>query len=318
MGVTAANVPNFLGQSSLSLGDLQDLVEVVKALMLQADAPPGRVRTGTAKAVPAHDPPEGGVYFNGKHYAKNTYFRPRPGLVQDLAFKEGLTEPCFLHGHGLLPLAQSAESSGVDIGSAVAGGIAGIRYVEGLSAPRIAPGGIIELPPGGGGSAPVPLASWGLGQKNEPGLIQDMTFDSSYEKTVAYGGQIYFPLAATVDASMVERQSAVAGAIAGIRYADPSAVAQSSVGSGVGSGVEPVQQAPRILPGGIIELPRPDGALKGVADTGGGKNTWSAIESGVPVQVAQTVLNFPGGAIPLSLYVGIQNGFLSFSLSDST
>lgn len=319
MGVTAANVPSFRGQTSLSLGDLQDLVEVVKALMLQSDAPPGRVRVGSAKAVPAHDPPESGVYFEGKFYGKNTYFRPRPGLVQDLAFQEGLTEPCFLHGHGLLPLAQSAESSGVDIGSAVAGGIAGIRYAPELSAPRIAPGGIIELPPGGGGTAPVPLAKWDpTGENQVPGLVQLLTIESVYEKPAAYGGKIYFPLAATVDASGIDRPSAVAGAIAGIRYADPSAVAQSSVGSGVGSGVEPVTQAPRILPGGIIELPRPAGALQGVFDTGGGQNTWSAIESGVPVQVAQTVLNFPGGAIPLSLYVGIQNGFLSFSLSDST
>lgn len=317
MGVTAANVPSFRGQSSLSLTDLQDLTEVVKALMLQADAPPGRVRTGSAKAVPAHDPPEGGVYFEGKHYAKNTYFRPRPGLVQDLAFKEGLTEPCFLHGHGLLPLAQSAEASGVDIGSAVAGGIAGIRYAPELTAPRIAPGGIIELPPGGGGSAPVPLAQWNQqGGDQVPGLVKLLTLESVYEKPAAYGGQIYFPLAATVDASGIDRPSAVAGAIAGIRYAEKSAVDPSAVGSGVDT---PALQAPRILPGGIIELPPPDaGTLKGVVDTGGGQNTWSAIESGVSVQVAQTVLNFPGGSIPLSLYVGIRNGFLSFSLSDST
>lgn len=319
MGVTAANVPTFRGQQALSLADLQDLTEVVKALMCQSDAPPGRVRTGAAKAVPAHDPPESGVYFGGKHYAKNHYFRPRPGLVQDLAFQEGLTEPCFLHGHGLLPLAQTAEASGVDIGSAVAGGIAGIRYAPELSAPRIAPGGIIELPPGGGGTAPVPLAQWNQqGGDQVPGLVKLLTLESVYEKPAAYGGQIYFPLAATVDASGIDRPSAVAGAIAGIRYADPSAVAQSSVDSSVGSGVEPVTQAPRILPGGIIELPRPDGALHGVVDTGGDQNSWSAIESGVPVQVATVQLATGGVNIPLSLFVGIQNGFLSFSLSDST
>lgn len=319
MGVTAANVPSFRGQPSLSLTDLQDLTEVVKALMLQAEAPPGRVRTGAAKAVPAHDPPESGVYFEGKFYGKNTYFRPRPGLVQDLAFDEHVTEPCFVHGHGLLPLAQTADASGSAVDKAIPGGIAGIRFVEGLSAPRIAPGGIIELPPGGGGTAPVPLAQWDQQGGNQvPGLVKLLTLESVYEKPAAYGGQVYFPLAATVDASGIDRPSAVAGAIAGIRYADPSAVALSSVGSGVGSGVEPVTQAPRILPGGIIELPRPDGALQGVLDTGGAQNTWSAIEGGVPVQVAQTVLNFPGGSIPLSLYVGIQNGFLSFSLSDST
>ena len=320
MGVTAANVPSFRGQTSLSLGDLQDLVEVVKALMLQSDAPPGRVRVGSAKAVPAHDPPEGGVYFEGKFYGKNTYFRPRPGLVQDLAFQEGLKEPCFLHGHGLLPLAQSAESSGVDIGSAVAGGIAGIRYAPELSAPRIAPGGIIELPPGGGGTAPVPLAQWDQQGGNQvPGLVQLLTLESVYEKPAAYGGQIYFPLAATVDASGIDRPSAVAGAIAGIRYADPSAVAQSSVGSGVGSGVEPVTQAPRILPGGIIELPRPDGALQGIVDGTGSSVDWTAL-SAIPggKMVASYQLPTPLGNLPVFLYVGIQNGFLSFSLSDST
>lgn len=313
MGVTAANVPSFRGQSSLSLGDLQDLTEVVKALMLQADAPPGRVRTGAAKAVPAHDPPEGGVYFNGKFYGKNTYFRPRPGLVQDLAFKEGLTEPCFLHGHGLLPLAQSAEASGVDIGSAVAGGIAGIRYAPELSAPRIAPGGIIELPPGGGGTAPVPMAQWDQQGGNQvPGLVQLLTLESVYEKPAAYGGQIYFPLAATVDASGIDRPSAVAGAIAGIRYADPSAVAQSAVGSGV----EPVTQAPRILPGGIIELPRPDGALQGVVDGNGAYVDWTAL-SAIPggKMVASYQLPTPLGNLPIYLYVGFRGGFLSFSLS---
>lgn len=315
MGVTAANVPSFRGQSSLSLTDLQDLTEVVKALMLQSDAPPGRVRTGAAKAVPAHNPPEGGVYFEGKEYHKSHYFRPRPGLVQDMRFDERVTTPCFVQGHALLPLAQTTDGGGSAVDT-VPGGIAGIRFVEGLTAPRIAPGGIIELPPGGGGSAPPPLAQWGENAaQTVPGLIQLLTFESVYEKPEAAGGQIYFPLAATVDEEGADRPSAVAGAIAGIRYAEQSAVDPSAVGSGVDT---QTIAAPRILPGGIIELPRPVGALQGVVDTGGGQNTWAVIESGVPVQVAQTVLNFPGGAIPLSLYVGIQNGFLSFSLSDST
>lgn len=321
MGVTAANVPSFRGQPSLSLTDLQDLTEVVKALMLQADAPPGRVRTGAAKAVPAHDPPESGVYFGGKFYGKNTYFRPRPGLVQDLAFKEGLTEPCFLQGHGLLPLAQTADASGSAVDKAIPGGIAGIRYVEGLTAPRIAPGGIIELPPGGGGSAPPPLAQWGENAaQTVPGLIQLLTFEKVYDKPAAYGGQIYFPLAATVDDEGADRPSAVAGAIAGIRYAEPSPE-DSSVGSGVGSGVDtPPLAAPRILPGGIIELPPPGVALKGLVSADGTSVPWGNVEmqAGSQEKVATVQLSTASGNIPLSLYVGIRNGFLSFSLSDST
>lgn len=321
MGVTAANVPSFRGQPSLSLTDLQDLTEVVKALMLQADAPPGRVRTGAAKAVPAHDPPESGVYFGGKFYAKNTYFRPRPGLVQDLAFDERVTEPCFVQGHGLLPLAQTADASGSAVDKAIPGGIAGIRIVEGLTAPRIAPGGIIELPPGGGGSAPPPLAQWDKeGTNRTPGLVQLLTFETVYDKPAAYGGQIYFPLAATVDESMVDRPSAVAGAIAGIRYAEPSTV-DSSVGSGVGSGVDkPTLAAPRILPGGIIELPRPDGALKGILSANGSFVDWNALAAMAGSQEKVATVQLPSiyGDVPLSLFVGIQNGFLSFSLSDST
>lgn len=319
MGVTAANVPTFRGQQALSLADLQDLTEVVKALMCQSDAPPGRVRTGAAKAVPAHDPPESGVYFGGKLYAKSHYFRPRPGLVQDMAFQEGLTEPCFVQGHGLLPLAQTADAAGSAIDKAIPGGIAGIRYVEGLTAPRIAPGGIIELPPGGGGSAPPPLAQWGENAaQTVPGLIQLLTFEKVYEKPEAAGGQIYFPLAATVDESGIDRPSAVAGAIAGIRYAETSEGDSSAVGSGVDT---PTLAAPRILPGGIIELPPPDaGSLKGLVSVYGSAVEWNAVEqqAGSQEKVASVILSTPSGSIPLSLYVGIQNGFLSFSLSDST
>ena len=317
MGVTAANVPSFRGQPSLSLTDLQDLTEVVKALMCQSDAPPGRVRTGAAKAVPAHDPPEGGVYFEGKEHHKSHYFRPRPGLVQDMRFDERVTEPCFVHGHALLPLAQTSDGGGSAVDN-VPGGIAGIRYVEGLTAPRIAPGGIIELPPGGGGSAPPPLAQWGENAaQTVPGLIQLLTFEKVYEKPEAAGGQIYFPLAATVDESGIDRPSAVAGAIAGIRYAEKSAVDPSAVGSGVDT---PALQAPRILPGGIIELPPPDGALKGLVSADGTSVPWANVEmqAGSQEKVATVQLATASGNIPLSLYVGIQNGFLSFSLSDST
>lgn len=318
MGVTAANVPSFRGQSSLSLGDLQDLVEVVKALMLQADAPPGRVRTGSAKAVPAHDPPEGGVYFNGKFYAKNTYFRPRPGLVQDMAFATRVTEPCFVQGHGLLPLAQTVDDAGTPHSTPVAGGVAGVRYAtdSSVDAPRILPGGIIELPPGGGGTADIPLARWDPdGGSQVAGLVQLLTLGSVYEKPAAYGGQIYFPLAATVDASGIERPSAVAGAIAGIRYADPSAV-ESAVGSGVGSGVESVTLAPRILPGGIIELPRPGGGPNGVKALSGSDISWEALaEFAGGVEVARGNFGPSGQEVPVSLYVGYESGFLTFSLT---
>lgn len=403
MGVTAANVPSFRGQASLSLGDLQDLVEVVKALMLQADAPPGRVRTGSAKAVPAHDPPEGGVYFNGKFYEKNTYFRPRPGLVQDMAFATSVTEPCFVHGHGFLPLAQTVDEAGTAHSTPVAGGVAGVRYAtdSSVDAPRILPGGIIELPMFGSGVEPgvkcplaqwgsmvaspvagligglgwvsgvdepyadhgkiyfplaatvdasgidrpsavagaiagiryadtsavdsavgsgvgprilpggiielpspgdgLPLASWGEGQNNVPGLIQELTFDRRYEKTVASGGQIYFPYAATVDASMVERLSAVAGAIAGVRYASDSTV-----------------DAPRILPGGIIELPLPGsvGWPNGVKPLSGSAISWEALSAVAGgVEVARGNFGPSGQEVPVSLYVGYESGFLTFSLT---
>lgn len=403
MGVTAANVPSFRGQASLSLGDLQDLTEVVKALMLQADAPPGRVRTGSAKAVPAHDPPEGGVYFNGKFYEKNTYFRPRPGLVQDLAFATRVTEPCFVQGHGLLPLAQTVDEAGTAHSSPVAGGVAGVRYASDSSvdAPRILPGGIIELPMFGSGVEPgkCPLAQWGtMVESPVAGLIGGLGWVTGVDLPYAVQGQIYFPLAETVNASGVDSPSAIAGAIAGVRYASDSSVDAPRILPGgiielpkAGGGVEPgkcplaqwgtmvespvagligglgwvsgvdapyaeqgkiyfplaatvdasgntlpsavagaiagVQytsassvEAPRILPGGIIELPPAAGALKGIVDATGYAVGWTEVEgyAGSQVKVASVYVSVGDGMVsPLSLYAGYSGGYLTFSLSDS-
>lgn len=338
MGVTAANVPSFRGQHALSLGDLQDLVEVVKALMLQSDAPPGRVRTGSAKAVPAHDPPEAGVYFNGKFYETKNYFRPRPGLVQDLAFATGVTEPCFIHGHGLLPLAQTVDESGQAHSTPVAGGITEVRENAQLSAPRILPGGIIELPPGSG----APLAEWqASGVNNTPGLLAGLSFTDRAAR--AENGCLYFPLAYFQPARPGEGTAiGRPGALQEVAH-DPDVVAPAVFdgkvklplacydagpshvnrpGAIVRVGYDSAVEIPYIRQGEIF-LPLPGGggkALAGLKTQSGSSVGWADVEgyAGSQVQVATVVLSAGSATIPLSLYAGYEGGYLTFSLSEST
>ena len=319
MGVTAANVPKFTGQNSLSLADLDALAEVVKANMQETAAPPAHVRVGRAMAAPAHDLPASGVYYSGVKYEPVGSHVTRPGLVQDLAWASGIDRPVFVRGHGLLPLAESMGTfidGGTAVDRVVPGGIAGVRISEDatLAVPRILPGGIIELPQGGGGGAP--LAQWGTNVgKTVPGLIQNLTFETVYEAPECSGGQIYFPLAQTkstsVGGSPVEY--VVPGAIAGVQYA--TAVS----GSGIdGSGID----KPRILKGGIIELPRPgDAALKGVRSYFGEDVEWAEIEAmaGSQVGVASVMIETGGVRLPLSLAVGYTPaGTLSFALYNAT
>jgi hypothetical protein len=305
MGVTAANIPNFSGKASLSLADLQALADVVRANMLQAEQPPARVRVGVARPRPAHDVPPGGAYFGESFVAPVPSQVSRPGLVQSLEFMAGLERPAFVHGKGYIPLAETESADGVVWSSPVAGGLAGVQWAEdsSVSAPRIRPGGLLEIPRGGG--AMPPLAEWEPPDKSVPGLIQAVYFSSGVEQPKVSFGNVYIPEAATVDTYFQPLASAVVGAIAGVQYATESDIDQ-----------------PRILPGGILELPQPGaegGALQGLQDATGNAVSWSGVESmpGGQVKVASVLLNTGSTNIPLSLYAGLNNGFLTFGLVDT-
>lgn len=199
MGVTATNVPEFRGQRSLSLSDLQDLAEVVKALMLQSDAPPGKVRTGAVKVPPAHDIPGSGVYFSGVFYEQPASRVARPGTIKDIHWSSGIDRPAIARGHALLPLAATVNASGVALASPVAGGLSTVRVADSaISAPRILPGGILELPRSSGGGGDAPLAAFGSSAPSGvavPGLVQAMSFESNLDAPRAYNGEVYFPYA---------------------------------------------------------------------------------------------------------------------------
>lgn len=393
MGVTASNIPNFSGKASLSLADLQALADVVRANMLQADAPPARVRVGVSRPRPAHDVPAEGAYFGESFVAPVSSHVSRPGLVQSLEFMSGLSRPAFVHGKGYIPLAESVDAEGYFLPTPVAGALSGARWATDSSVayPRILPGGVLEIPPtsGGGGIAPPPLAEWDAEDKSVPGLIAAVYFASEVERPRIDFGNMRLPMAATVDSSSVELSSAVAGAIAGVQYATDSSVdkprilhggiielpqnAASAPLANFGPGKETVPglvanvafslgdpepsasngfvsiplaatvdsasnkltpaimgavggarwaagsvTEPRIAPGGIIEIPRGD-SLQGIQDATGNAVTWDNVSSlpGAQVKVASLLLNSGGTSLPLSLFAGYNDGFLTFALADS-
>lgn len=261
MGVTASNVPEFRGQRSLSLSDLQDLAEVVKALMLQSDAPPGKVRVGSVKVPPAHDIPGSGVYFSGVFYEQPASRVARPGTLQDIHWASGIDRPAIARGHAMLPLAETVDESGVPHATAVAGGLAGVQLAtSGISAPRILPGGILELPASTGGGGDIPLAEFGgASAVAVPGAVRGLVFAEAYTSPEARAGCIYFPFAHT-EGSGMER---------------PGVLRSVSFVSGL--------EAPRIVEG-ALQLP-----------PGGGDMPLAAFGSSAPSGVAQ-----PGALAGLS------------------
>lgn len=210
---------------------------------------------------------------------------PIPGLLQRVSWQTGITRPLVRDGDVLLPLA-----AGESTGSSVAGGIAGIRYAADptVTAPRILPGGIIELPQGGGGE--LPLAEFGgVSVITVPGAVQGMSFASGIEAPRAARGIVELPLA---DSERERR-----GGMCGVRYT--SAVSE-----------------PRIADG-WLELPPASGALQGVLDINGSPVTWQQLEglAGSRVTVAGYTLQL-GASDFVSLYLdaGYSGGMLCFSL----
>ena len=266
MGVTATNVPEFRGQRSLSLSDLQDLAEVVKALMLQSDAPPGKVRTGAVKVPPAHDIPGSGLYFSGVFYEQPASRVARNGTIKGIHWASGIDRPAIARGHALLPLAETVDASGVALASPVAGGLSTVRVADSaISAPRILPGGILELPRSSGSGGDMPLAEFGgASAVAVPGAVRGLVFAEAYTSPEARTGCIYFPFAHT-ESSGMER---------------PGVLRSVSFVSGI--------SAPRIVEG-ALQLPP------------GGDMPLAAFGSSAPSGVAQ-----PGALAGLSFESGME------------
>lgn len=299
-------MPNFSGKASLSLADLQALADVVRANMLHAEAPPPPVRVGVALPRPAHHVPAGGMYFGESFIAPVASHVSRPGLVKSLEFASGIEQPAFLSGRGFLPLAATVDGRGNLRATAVAGALADVRWStdSAISYPRILPGGVLEIPEGGG--AMPPLANWDpTSVMNNPGLLAAVYFTASVSAPNVADGLLQLPTAATVDEYFSPLPSAVIGALSAARWTEDSSV-----------------NAPRIMPGGILELPKPADAgssLLGLQDSTGNAVAWAGVESmpGGQVKVASILLNTGSTNIPLSLYAGINNGFLTFGLVDT-
>lgn len=233
---------------------------------------------------------------------------PISGVLQGMSFATGIGEIFAKNGELYFPLAlYNVYYGGAYSDSNVAGAIAGVKYSTGLNKPQI-DNGVIELPEVG-----IAAASFsGVSTTSvNPGGLKGAEFRLDVSNIEANDGLLRFPLAATVDYSFVPISSAVAGAIAGIRYA-PRVDDPESGGTSINQ--------PRILPGGLIELPPKDGDsfLSGLVDDNGNLHTWEQVEgyvgSQVPVAGLQLRLaeNFYA---TFMLNVGIKNGHLSFNFS---
>lgn len=280
MGVTATNVPEFRGQRSLSLSDLQDLAEVVKALMLQSDAPPGKVRTGAVKVPPAHDIPGSGLYFSGVFYEQPASRVARPGTIKDIHWASGIDRPAIARGHALLPLAETVDASGVAHASPVAGGLSTVRVADSaISAPRILPGGILELPRSSGGGGDMPLAEFGgASAVAVPGAVGGLVFAEACPSPAARAGCIYFPFAHT-EGSGMERPG-VLRSVSFVRGLEVPRIVEGALQLPPGGGEMPLAAFGDWAPSGIA-VP---GAVGGISfESGIGGPTASAGHIALPM-----------------------------------
>lgn len=231
---------------------------------------------------------------------------PISGVLCGMSFATGIGEIFAKNGEVYFPL---AEYNGY-YGTNVAGALVGVQYATGIDSPRIN-NGMMELPEDGGAEVQAAEFVGTVTTSVEPGGLKGAEFRMDVSNIEANDGLLRFPLAATVDYSFVPMSTAVAGAIAGIRYA-PRADDPESGGTSINQ--------PRILPGGFIELPPEagDSVLRGLVDDNGGVHTWEQVEgyvgSQVPVAGLQLRLaeNFYA---TFMLNVGIKNGYLSFNFS---
>lgn len=233
---------------------------------------------------------------------------PISGVLVGMSFATGIGEIFSKGGEVYFPL---AEYNGY-YGTNVAGALVGVQYATGIDKPRIN-NGMMEFPETGGAEVQAAEFVGTITTSVEPGGLKGAEFRMDVSHIEANDGLLRFPLAATVDYSYVPISSAVAGAIAGIRYA-PRADDPESGGTSINQ--------PRILPGGLIELPPEDGdsMLQGVYDIDNVLHKWVDVQSYVcpQIPVAFTTLSVNGNySIPLLLSVGFDGAGLRFFLSNS-
>ena len=205
-----------------------------------------------------------------------------PGGLQGAEYATGITQPQASHGILQLPLADT-----VYFGTMVAGGVNGIRYGSGVE-PSIYFGEILLPQPTGGGSIE-PASFVGTDPTAiAPGGLQGAEYATGITQPQARHGVLQLPLAEC--GSGVDT---VAGAIRGISYS---------------SGIS----APSIYFGEIL-LPPAGEPIKGAKGLLTGNRTWAQISEGAggELDVAGCWVN----DTYLKLSLGLNNGFLTFTLS---
>ena len=204
-----------------------------------------------------------------------------PGGLQGAEYATGITQPQARHGILQLPLADTGY-----FGTMVAGGVNGIRYGSGVE-PSIYFGEILLPQPTGGGSIE-PAEFVGTDPTAiAPGGLQGAEYATGITQPQARHGVLQLPLADTVTHGTM-----VAGGVNGIRY---------------GSGVEPSIYFGEIL------LPQSGEPIKGAKGLLAGNRTWAEISAGAggELDVAGCWVNDTF----LTLSLGLNNGFLTFTLS---
>ena len=303
--ISANTVPTFSDKPSLSLQALDQLAATVQAAL---SAPPTQapgsagVRIGRRYA-PAHDIPAGStpIYFSGVAYGPNEYFRPRPGLLQDVGFSSQVDKPVLLQGHALIPLARTVDDYGFPLASPVTGALAGVRTDSGISSAFIGADGCLNLPAAGSGvttGGVTYFAQFGSGVDTVPGLVQGLTFEDT-ESPRAYNGIVYFP-AAYFDGEQTTRFGAV-----------------RSIKCGASSLTQPM------ISNGDILLPPPSSsvvsptALAGLLDADGNQVPFSSLGGGGAqrtIIAKQVLTDSAGHSVRVAVSASCESGFLALNL----
>lgn len=186
-------------------------------------------------------PPGGGNggYVPLAYFGSSGIYSPVAGIISNMYFSDSVKEPCAYAGEVALPLASSSY-----FGSSVAGGVRLIEYSTSVSAPEINDGNIR-----------IPMACFGDDTTSQvAGVIGGVQFQGDIDEPIAEKGIVYLPKA----------------------YFLPSQIERLGVVQSVE--VDNETSHPYILDGRIY-LPPSDGALKGLANMGGGKLTWDELNS---------------------------------------
>ena len=241
----ASPLPVFSGKKSLSLAELDSLANAVRDAQLKiasvGGAPPrGQVHVGNAWYIPS---PVGGL--GGTPY----FSAISPGRIAGVEYSRAYDVPLILDGMLTLPMAHMELHEEIDpednYTDFYPGAVDAVEVVAGHAA-RLNKG-CIELPLA---RSPEVEAASGVEYETTagiPGLLHRISWASGITRPYVADGHAVLPLAAGETAG-----SSVAGGIAGVQWAaDPSIT------------------TPRILPGGIIELPRSSGGELPLAEFGG-------------------------------------------------